>query len=321
MNVYLSLLQLMFQFGKNVQTQKAFFAKVFLPLLKSKCPEAFAQLDATEKQRLEKYAIMIPAMPGESYCVLRHLSLSHNERLGLTALGALTALFDDLFDKYNYDYARIQTLLFRAQKLESFTPLENVMLAIFDILKPCICHQQLFDSSLLQVLEAQEKSRKPNLNTCSMDELQSFMNQKGEASMLLYRCVFANELFDADVELVALLGQIGQFENDIFDIYDDSIDGIPTLANQNKQLHILQDIYDAYKQKLFAAIAKVKHTGKTDFTFLCKLIVSRADVAIAHYRTLAIDGHFDATQFPRNKAICNMETAANFIRLLRKSAT
>ena len=320
MNVYLSLLQLLFQFGKNVQTQKAFFAKVFLPLLNSKCPEAFAQLDATEKQRLEKYAIMIPAMPGESYCVLRKLSLSHNERLGLTALGALTALFDDLFDKYNYDYARINALLFQPSKLDNLAALEKVMLAIFDILKPCICHRNLFESYLLKVLESQEKSRKQNLSSCSNDELQTYMEEKGEVSMLLYRCVFSNACEPNDLALVAVLGQIGQFENDIFDIYDDLNDGIPTLANKTTQLSLLQSIYDGYKQKLFAAIAKVKHSGKAEFSVLCRLIVSRADVALRHYQSLAIDGHFVATHFPRNKAICNMETAANFIRLLRKSA-
>ncbi len=320
MQAYFSIVKFMFRFAKNVQTQKAFFANEFLPVLKSRKPEAFALLDATERQRLEKYAIMIPAMLGESYCVLRKLSLSHNERLGLTALGALTALFDDLFDKYNYDYARINTLLFQPSKLGNLATLEKVMLAIYDILKPCISHRQLFETYLLKVLESQEKSRKQNLSICSNDELQTYMEEKGEVSMLLYRCVFSNACDPHDLALVAALGQIGQFENDIFDIYDDLQDEIPTLANQTTQLSALQSTYGSYKQKLFEAIAKVDHAGKGEFTLLCRLIVARADVALLHYQKLAGDGQFTATQFSRNKAICNMETAANLFRLLRLSA-
>lgn len=320
MQAYFSIVKLMFRFAKNVQTQKEFFAKEFLPLIKSNSPDAFAQLDATERQRLEKYAIMIPAMIGESYCVLRKKALAHNERLGLTALGALTALFDDLFDEYNYDYTRINILLFDATGLKNHTPLEKVMLAIYDILKPCICHQHLFEKYLLEVLESQEKSRKQNLNNCSNDELQSYMEEKGEVSMLLYRCVFSNACEPHDLALVAILGQIGQFENDIFDIYDDLQNEIPTLANQTTQLSLLQGTYGTYRHKLFEAIAKVDHAGKAEFALLCRLIVARADVAIAHYHKLAPDGHFIATQFTRKNAICNMETVSNLIRLFRLSA-
>lgn len=181
----------MFRFKGYLALQKKFYKNTFLPTIVDKAPQAYALLSQYDLNRMQKYAIMVPAMAGESYCVLRAKRLSDTERMGLTALGALTAMFDDLFDVYKYSYESVYNLLYHSSLSNSFTPLEEVMVAIFRVLQNCVRNKTMFEKELQRVLEFQHKARELQHQNATNSTLQTFMNNKGEASMLLYRSVFS----------------------------------------------------------------------------------------------------------------------------------
>ena len=57
------------------------------------------------------YGSAVPAVLGEGFCLLRGKKMTDTERYKLTYMGALTGLFDDLFDEKNTEENHIKELV------------------------------------------------------------------------------------------------------------------------------------------------------------------------------------------------------------------
>ena len=96
---------------RRISYQKKFWKQTFEPILAESRKTNDGSLDADDLRKISLYGITIPALMGDAFCLLRNRPMTRQERLTMTALGAITGLFDDFFDKRNLSLTEIKSLL------------------------------------------------------------------------------------------------------------------------------------------------------------------------------------------------------------------
>lgn len=299
-----------FELKKSISKQ-AILAGKFSHLLDENFPD---------KNRIQKYAIYIPAFITFAYSKLNSSAFSKSEQHAITALGALTALFDDLFDTYRYSDEYILNLIRNPQIESKPTPEIKLLLSLFEIFEQNSVHAQSADKLISKVAQSQINSRRQISDNISIDELKQITSDKGGFAMQLYRRAFQEPISPEEDALYYAIGAIGQLENDIFDVYTDTQCGIKTLANSALTLSELEIYYRYLENNIFENLQKTEFSTrqKQEFTIILRLITARAKVALNQYKHL-IKTDENISQliiFTREDLICDMEKPANLLKLL-----
>jgi len=312
LKILFQYLLLLLRFRVQLYKQKEFLSNTIAPLA--------VGFRNSETNRLSKYGIYVPLFIGEAFAVLRGNNIAENERVALTSLGCMTALFDDLFDEGQYNDEFIRNLLENPFEPENETPQLAVLVKLYNLFLNNTKHSAEAKLLMSHIYDAQVASRKQKNPDIGTAELEQITYNKGGFTMQLYRLAFENELTDTENILFYKLGAIGQLENDIFDVYKDFKEGINTLVIIENQIDNLKQRYNSLQREVFAAIEKLHFTNaqKYQFRLICSLIIARGYVAIAQLEKLSAKTNhiFSPSFYSRSELICDMEKPLNRIKLL-----
>lgn len=283
-----------------------------------------SQIPTSSYKRALKYAKFIPVFIGHTYTKLYNVGLDQSELERITLLGALTALFDDLFDNNNYDYSKINTLLQNPVELPQHTEFENTLIAIYNRVRNTSVNNDLIAELAFKIQHAQIESTKQQNSNLSKQELTAITYNKGGYSMQLYRAAFNRPCSPLEMQLFYKIGAIGQLENDIFDIYTDINDGIHTLATETTSIHELSIIYNDLKNEIFTLIDQLNlpKTNLNQFKLIIKLITERGNIALSYYSQSVKNSPENSypLKLSKSQLTCDMEKPINILKLIHYTA-
>jgi hypothetical protein len=309
---FIQLLKFGFELKKNISKHETISGE-FINLLQT-------DVNFPDKNRIQKYAIYIPAFITFAYSKLNYTPFSNAEIQAITALGALTALFDDLFDDYNYTDEYILNLIASPADNELNKPEIQLLLMLYGIFDKNTVHGQSAHKLITAITKSQINSRKQKSENLSIDELKQITSEKGGFAMQLYRRAFQTQISPGEDELFFAIGALGQLENDIFDVYNDSHSGIKTLANSELSIGELETYYQYLVNNVFEKLQKSGFTNyqKKEFGQIINLISARAKVALNQYKSLLKkdENTSQLSKFTRKELICDMEKPLNLLKLL-----
>lgn len=278
--------------------------------------------NSKKRERIEKYATFVPVFAGESYCLLRGCKMSPNERKALTALGALTGLFDDFTDENNLTVSDLMQIIKDDRPGDANETERDLLIRLFNIVKENTGNDSALYDLIEKTCHAQVESRKQTNPDTGIEELKEITFNKGGYSMQLYSLAFDGNSDTNELKLFYTLGAIGQLENDIFDIYSDFTTNTRTLAT-DLALQETGHIYRELKSEILNLVAQINYesSNKKAFVKAINFILARGFVAIDQLRKLGspADKPLTLSQYSRKQLICDMEKPQNILKLIRFS--
>lgn len=263
------------------------------------------------------YGIAVPAILGEAYARLRGYPLTFNERMACTCIGSATGLFDDFFEQQILEDDYIEKLYTHPQEFSGGN--DNERLANYfwvKALENC-ANPQTLTTYALKVHFAQIQSRLQVIDGLSEDAIRQITFDKGGYSLLFYRAAFEDTLSDKDRQLFYNIGALGQLENDIFDVYKDSREGIYTLMTMGNSIDKIKKEYEQLWLTIKQQIANSQYSAYRKLVFQRTLfaVLSRGLVCLDMLAKLpsSPNSAFDPSKFSRQELICDMENPANLL--------
>ncbi len=314
--------KLLLFFRRKVKEQSAFYRLNLATQVEDILLNADKEIAGRLLKRTAKYSIAIPARLGEPFCILRGQPMTHNERLALTCLGGLTGLFDDLVDENKLTDEQILRFV-ETQKSETGLADLELIKYLYEKALECSENKELIVEQTYKVVVSQIESRKQTTKKLTVGELKQISTSKGDAAMLMYRGAFGGEVSKSEKEMLCQLGAVGQYVNDIFDVYDDTQTGIATFANQTTDAEeLLRDFSEEIdKTQKVVQNAGFFQENVNQFFRIVVLILSGALVCIHNYRVLQkkYGGNFQPENYNRKELICDMENPATILQLLKQT--
>jgi len=276
--------------------------------------------DKDFKKIFRYYGSAVPAVLGEGYCLLRGKNMTHDERYRLTYMGALTGLFDDMFDEKNTDESHIKKLVNKPGESVAANSHEKLFIRFYEKALDS-GNSDLVKESLNKVFDAQVLSKRQKDPGIKEEDIRYITLEKGGTSLLFYRCAFPEPVSVSESRMLYHLGGLGQLENDIFDIYKDHQENIRTLATTATRVSNLRADYESLMHDVFNLVCKTAYPvrNRERFAMFIFLVSSRGLVCLDHLQKLEIlsNGIFDIPSYSRENLICDMEKAGNHLKLFR----
>ena len=305
----------------DFRRQRVFLRRVILPLVEEAARKNDGSLDEDDFQKmLNYYGFGVPAIVGEGFCTLRGKSMNQGERMASTCQGVITGLYDDFFDKTKMDTGRIKDMMHRPFDFNPASSLENLFIQFLRL-----THQHAPDTGALnkafdRVFDIQLRSKKQTSTGMDHAALLRLTMDKGACSLLFYRTVFIHQLINGEREAIYEVGGLMQFANDLFDVYEDSREGINTLVTRANHIRDLRAVYQNQLDKAFSAIKSIPYPGHSKKLYMRKLSlgISRCMVCLDQLEDLEKRNGdvFSAADFSRKELICDMEKPGNLLRSL-----
>ena len=315
------LFPLIGSFIKNGLDQKAFMKESIAVVLEQIRCEPDNDLDEEDYKKINGYyGFAVPAILGEGFSILRGRSLSEDERAALTYLGALTGLFDDFFDKNNTALSHIRQMIETPEPELAQTASEKLIIRFYRETLALSPDKERLKRASLSVFDAQVLSQKQTQKDLNATEIEAITRQKGGVSIVFYRSIFDIPQTAEEHQMLMLLGGLGQFENDIFDIYKDYQDGIQTLATIETDILRLRKTYQRFIKEVYDALMKLEFDLKSKIRFwrfvwliACRGLVCLDCIEKNQWKT---GGRFLLDRYSRKDLLCDMEKLRNNLSLI-----
>ncbi len=306
---------------RNLKVQKHFIKQTLVQDIEQSKKENDNSLNDSDFRKITNYyGFAVPAIMGEGFCLLRGKSLTEGERSALTYLGALTGLFDDFFDKKELAEHYLKNLTDNPETAETSDANERLFVRFAQKALKNTFNPNVLKQAAKMVYDAQILSKKQADETINQEEIKDITLKKGGYSILFYRSAFQQPAGDDEKEMLYHLGGIGQLENDIFDIYKDSVSGIKTLATTTKKIQELRETYTSLMQKTFQLVHETDFSSKNKKKFLrfVALIVARGFVCLdfLEKNEKKTNNTFSLKDYNRQDLVCDMGTTKNNLKLL-----
>lgn len=307
-------------FYKKHKMQQRFYRIHFLSEIECLLSGVDNQYKNKLLKKTERYAIAIPVRLGEAYCLLRGAEMTLAERMAITCAGGLTGLFDDLFDENKISDQQILDFVKNKTSVTGPVDLKLIEFLYQHLLKNVQADTDLTDL-IERVVQSQISSRRQFESSISNEEVKSIVAEKGGASLLFYRSAFAGSMSYNEEKMIFRLGALGQFVNDIFDVYSDFQDGIVTAANNKTRI---EDLRKEFDQDVFLTLSLISESGFQKksierFRKIVIFILSGAYLCINNYEELQRrnGNRFYIPDFKRQDLICDMENSVTVFKLLK----
>lgn len=275
--------------------------------------------DRDYKKMTGYYGFAVPALLGEGFCMLRGRSMSVKERFAITYMGALTGLFDDFFDEQKIPEEHIMEMITKADERIANNSNERLFVKFCQVALKNAEDADLVKKIAVKVFDAQVLSRKQKLPSTELDEIKSITLKKGGLSLLFYRSIFTEPISESEERMLSLLGGIGQLENDIFDIYKDSQQGIRTLATLTNKIDDLRKVYVDMMEQTFEMVRQTPYTraNKNKFLHFISFIICRGLVCLdfLEEKEPQTNHQFVLNQYEKKDLICDMGKVSNTLKL------
>jgi hypothetical protein len=261
-------------------------------------------------KRLRKY-IPVFLVIEYFYTILTGIKLNTAQIKRSTLLCGITPTFDDMIDEYDYTTEQIMPLV-RGETL----PIEPE--------SKCAIHFYRvggFDWNYYwdHTLAVQTESIHQKVKGLSENELLTLTREKGGVSVVFGWHVITQEHGGAAIAKAAYeLGAYAQIINDIYDIYQDHISGIATLATQCSDIRQLKQVHDLFYDQLQHSLANIpiNSRNKKQLKALIVLLYALGQVALRQLKALQLknSGIFDVHAFSREELVCDMAKWSNRLK-------
>ncbi|MDD5184026.1 MAG: class 1 isoprenoid biosynthesis enzyme [Paludibacter sp.] len=276
--------------------------------------------DKDYKKIVRYYGYAVPAIVGESLCILRGRKMSRKERTAITYVGALSGLFDDLIDKKELAENYIKELIEHPYDHTGNDAHEKLFLNFGRKVLENSADTALIKEYYLNVFDAQILSKKQKLQETSVKEIEDITYLKGGCSFLFYCSIFGPVQNEKENRMIYKLGALMQLENDIFDIYKDNRDGIRTLATCEKSMKHLREVYQQLMDEIFQLAQQTGYHRKNIRAFLriVAAVICRGFVCLDRLEKneKSTNNTFSLSEYSRKDLICDMEKPVNFLRTI-----
>jgi len=312
---------LYFLIKRNLKFQKQFMQQTIIPDIENIKRDMDSSLDEKDFGKITKYyGLAVPAILGESFCMLHGKRLTEKERTALTYLGGLTGLFDDFFDKKQISDDHIKKLVERHNLQDAQDDHERLFVRLFNKARDNITHIDLFMRYIDEVFNIQILSRQQSISDIAIEKIEDITYKKGGYSLLFYRSALDEHLSSQEEAMAYKLGSLMQLENDLFDVYKDSRDNINTLVTTAKTISYVRQIYTTLLQETFAQVHQTTYSYQNKIAFLrfISVILQRGMVCLDQLETKSklTNEVFSPKDYTRKDLICDMEKPGNTLKTI-----
>lgn len=246
--------------------------------------------------------------------------MNRKERLCMSYLGGISGLLDDLFDEPGKSADHLEDFIFSTEDLIPATTHEKLLKHFY--IKGLSYSSQPDQSkkAAIEVFKAQQKSLIQKRSS-SEEQISDLTFLKGGNSFLYYRLCLSHDLEKKEERLLYQLGGLMQLGNDIFDIWEDSRDGVATIPTTTSDLKKLRSNFNSELKKTHELLTAVgfQRKPKKKFTKLINLAIARVYVCLDQFEALAIfsDGEFIVKNYTRKQLICDMQKPINQLKAIK----
>lgn len=299
---------------KCVIKQKRFLKQELEPELEAFRRENDGSLtEAHFKKITSYYAMGVPSILGESLCVLRGFPMTRKERLCMSYLGGISGLLDDLFDEPGKSADHLEQFIFSPEDLIPATSHEKLLKNLYLKGLSYSSQPEKLKKAAFDVFKAQQNSLIQK-GLVSEEKIKDITFLKGGNSFLYYRLCLSHDFYESEEKLLYQLGGLMQLGNDIFDVWEDSREGVATMATTS-DLKKLRTYFSCELDKTHELIntAGFEAKPKKKFKRMINLAIARVYVCLDQYEALAssFPGEFSVKNYSRKKLICDMQKTAN----------
>lgn len=309
---------ILFTLIRNVRRQQKFLQQELGPQLDEAMQNNDGSLDKDDIKKITHYyGLAVPCILGEALCVLRGKAMTHQERLALTYLGAMTGLFDDFFDKEKMTNDAVKAFMETPELISGNNKRQQLFLQFYKKALQYSHNPPLMLHYLRKVHDAQIKSKKQAFpGMLSQDEIKHITIDKGGMSVLFYRSVLINQITKEEENALYQMGGLMQFGNDIFDIYKDCLQHIDTLMTTAKKVNDVRKQFREMMESSFASVYQTNYTRKNIKKFhrlFSMSLCARCFVCLDQLeRKEKQSGDiFTPYQYNRQDLVCDMDKGKN----------
>lgn len=315
-------------FLRGIYRQKRFIMQTVKPALKQFSSDNDGSLrKADVKKIMLYYGIAVPAITGEFYCRLRGYPMTNRERLAATGLGVVTGLFDDFFDAQNLSEDEILARISSSNSNPASSPgdsstADKVFQYFIRMILDNIPPDLPVETGTRLMFDAQLESRRQKSSVpLNRQELNAITRLKGGYAVLFFRHAFEHPLIDGEYDALMSAGEVLQYGNDIFDVYEDMQSGIQTLPNTALSVEQIREEFTSLLFSCFAQFRALAYRKKDieSALILLHVIAGRCFVCLDGFQKAqnSRGGVWRPTLIPRSELICDMEKPVNMLRSTR----
>lgn len=266
----------------------------------------------------EYYGLAVPAILGEAFALLRGKPLQEKEREIQTYLGALTGLFDDLYDDKELSDEEILIMVQNPENSKPQSSFEELFLKFYMRALKMGPRRRIIDY-LVKGHHAQVASREQANSTPSQERIAQITREKGGVFLQFYRCGFEAEPRVGELKMLYRVGALGQLENDIFDVYKDHKEGIQTLATTCVSIEALRAVFVDWTKEYNESLNSLHapEDQKRLFERFTRILYLRGLVCLDQLSKCEqrAGESFNPSNHTREELICDMAKVRNQLRL------
>ena len=312
--IYFSLL-------KNVIKQKKFIRRNILRELEAFQDHNNGITEADLQKITSYYALGVPAILGESLAVLRGKPLKERERYCLTYLGGISGLLDDLFDDPLNKVDHLEEFILHPENLVPLNKHEQLLLHMYIKGLSYSTHPGKLKAQALEVFKAQQQSLRQKKDTLSYEILAELTLTKGGASFNFYRLCLEDLPTREEEDLIFHLGGLMQLGNDIFDVWEDFMEGTQTMATGCTTIAELRETFKNELNVFYNLAFETPYPRKQKARFLkiTTLALARVFVCLDQFEALerSSGDRFRIENYSRKQLICDMQKPANQFKAIK----
>lgn len=285
------------------------------------------------RHRVTQYAL-IHVILNESIARYLGRKLSKEEFTATIHACASGPFFDDFFDEYNYSESEIHELLqesptavlmaSEATEVDSTTSHSGKLAYqyLLNVVYKNTDDKQRFYSYFHLLYTSQWESKKLSFANIPREQATSISKDKGGYSALVFRSLIRDPFSPEESKMLFQLGVVGQFIDDIFDLYDDYHKGLKTLSNHfEKDFNpIVKEFHEEIKL-LYDLIQRlnIPQKRKRNFKLEINLIIAAGQLACDHFLSVqkSLNGELKLNTIERKFMIIDMEKWTNQLKMLK----
>ena len=270
------------------------------------------------EKRIKQYLKFNP-INGLVIALLRGMSLSDEELRRFYLLNAFAPIYDDAFDKHHLSADQINQFL--ADEECSETPVALLQRLWRDITNGLAYRDQL--RTTIEALSVAQESSKSLTPTSSRDSRFAGSFQKGALSGLCFRYLMDHSIQEGELMSVEQLGAFGQLIDDIFDLWEDRIQGASSFLSTFDRVIDIRTLLDEQFQQTHRTFQGTGFDAANIRSVMpiIRLIYAIGQTGIDHYQGLWGKAKIDLRGLERHNVIVDMEKPINLIRLILNFAS
>ncbi len=307
---------------KSLKVQKSFIKKNVHPKIVSILKTNDGSVTPADVEKITNYyALGVPAILGEAFCVLRGKPLQDSERHCLSFLGGISGLLDDLFDDPGKEVLHLKKFINQPEELNPANCYEKLLLHFYSLGLYHSTTPEKLITEANKIFDAQLKSTGQTTQNFSAEQLKELTRLKGGTSFIFYRLCLETSMGNEEKEFFYSLGGLMQLGNDIFDVWEDLQEKIHTIATSTNTIEDLRFYFTNELINCYRQISKLSYdrNNKIQFLKIITLALARVFVCLDQFENLEklTNNKFVPANYTRTQLICDMQKPRNQVLAIK----